>query len=374
MKTLHTSLVLLVGLFISTNIFAQNSTINKGDWNTNSNWSTGTAPNTTLGSGTININNRTILEGDITFLANGNTVINVTDTLIIVGNVIYQSNAGNNKINISGVLIITGSLNSAGSVNIDVLDNDGILIVAGDLNYNGGNPKGDANAEFYVNGTLNPPYSDSRWTNPGSPGSTGVQGDFTHLQTNHPILFNIVNNPLPIELRYFDAAINDNFFEFKWETITEENNDYFTIEYSFDLVTFNMLLEKQGAGNSLIPILYEDGLPVFPFENIIYFRLKQTDFDGNYSYSSIEALSNSGLKKSALSIYPNPTKGRTLVKLENVNETPLEAKVISPSTLQTVNTFYLVNGEAIVDFSNFEKGVYFLQIENVLTPYKLVVQ
>ena len=41
-------------------------------------------------------------------------------------------------------------------------------------------------------------------------------------------------NPLPIELTYFKAYTNDDRISFKWETASEINNDYFTVEKSLD--------------------------------------------------------------------------------------------------------------------------------------------
>jgi len=76
----------------------------------------------------------------------------------------------------------------------------------------------------------------------------------------------------------------------EWTTSTEVNNDYFTLEKSTDAQSFVETGIVDGAGNSYSNISYQfidDGVT----EQLNYYRLKQTDFDGQYSYSNIVALS-----------------------------------------------------------------------------------
>lgn len=188
---------------------------------------------------------------------------------------------------------------------------------------------------------------------------------------------NCVDNgtPLPIELSYFSASLNNSFFEFEWETIMEENNDFFTIEYSSNLNDFKSLLETNGAGNSLSPITYHESVPAFSFEDILYFRLKQTDYDGHYSHSQLVAISNNGDFNSELKIYPNPTESNTLIQLSNINTETLTGYVLSPSTLKKVGEFEIQNGQAVIDFSYLDNGVYFLNVIGLSSsPFKLVIQ
>ncbi len=92
------------------------------------------------------------------------------------------------------------------------------------------------------------------------------------------------NGPLPIELLSFKANCDKNKVNIEWSTATETGNDYFTIERSRELNNWNPLAEVDGAGDSynVINYLYTDENP---YTDINYYRLKQTDFDGKYSYS-----------------------------------------------------------------------------------------
>jgi hypothetical protein len=117
-------------------------------------------------------------------------------------------------------------------------------------------------------------------------------------------------NPLPIELIYFSAELNTNkHVVLNWETATELNNDYFTIEKSKDAVNFTALDVVDAAGNSSVRKKYTY-VDQNPYDEVSYYRLKQTDFDLTYSYSDIITIKN----KNNLppNIYPNPNNGSLL--------------------------------------------------------------
>lgn len=112
--------------------------------------------------------------------------------------------------------------------------------------------------------------------------------------------------PLPIGLTYFNAENVDKDVLLTWTTESEHNNDYFTLERSRDGVDFSILAAISGAGNSTSTLNYEHH-DMNPYTGISYYRLKQTDFDGNSSYSQTRTL-NLEFDKSAISeLYPNPS-------------------------------------------------------------------
>jgi hypothetical protein len=92
--------------------------------------------------------------------------------------------------------------------------------------------------------------------------------------------------PTPIELLEFKAERNaDNTAELIWKTATETNNDYFTIERSADAVNFSEVKNVKGMGNSAQLVSYSE-TDLHPLKGLSYYRLKQTDFDGKFSYSA----------------------------------------------------------------------------------------
>ncbi|MBK5283960.1 MAG: T9SS type A sorting domain-containing protein [Bacteroidia bacterium] len=98
---------------------------------------------------------------------------------------------------------------------------------------------------------------------------------------------------LPIELLSFDAQPADNKVDVSWTTVTEINNNYFTVEKSADATDFVSIGTVQGAGNSTATLNYSFA-DYSPVHGISYYRLRQTDFDGQFSYSQIVMVNYSG--------------------------------------------------------------------------------
>lgn len=94
-----------------------------------------------------------------------------------------------------------------------------------------------------------------------------------------------LSNPLPVELADLKATCTDNLFPIiEWVTLTETNNDYFTLQRSQDASNWIDITTISGAGNSNNPLYYSFVDETAP-EGNNYYRLIQTDFDG----SSVEA-------------------------------------------------------------------------------------
>lgn len=110
---------------------------------------------------------------------------------------------------------------------------------------------------------------------------------------------------LPVELVYFKAILDDNQVMLKWQTATETNNDYFTIEKSSNGSEFEEVARIKGAGYSSDYINYSftDDRPYF---GTSYYRLKQTDYDWQFTYSKIQSVNFEMDFATTLSIYPNP--------------------------------------------------------------------
>ena len=94
-------------------------------------------------------------------------------------------------------------------------------------------------------------------------------------------------NPLPIELIDFTVEQKAASVELKWRTASELNNAQFVIERSSDAVNFDALLSVPGAGNSNVVLEYME-LDQNPLAGISYYRLKQIDFNGDFTYSPIK--------------------------------------------------------------------------------------
>ena len=127
--------------------------------------------------------------------------------------------------------------------------------------------------------------------------------------------------PLPIELVSFTAVVNENnYVTLQWETASESNNDFFSIERSSNGIDFEEIMTISGAGNSSTPLFY-NALDNNPEEGISYYRLKQTDYDGRYEYFQIITVEINQSTSPTVNIYPNPTTGAIInVQANNVDD------------------------------------------------------
>jgi len=94
---------------------------------------------------------------------------------------------------------------------------------------------------------------------------------------------------LPIELLSFDAYKKDKNVKIDWATASEINNDYFTVLKSYDANIYKPVVKVQGAGNSNTPVSYSV-IDNESLNQVTYYQLKQTDFDGKYSFSEVKVV------------------------------------------------------------------------------------
>jgi hypothetical protein len=116
------------------------------------------------------------------------------------------------------------------------------------------------------------------------------------------------SSPLPIELLTFNGKSLGTTNLLEWTTATETNNDYFTIEHSQNAIQFEDIIQVDGAGTSTQEKNYS-ATDRFPYAGLTYYRLKQTDFDGNFTYSGIIAIENNIDDIKLENLHPNPTSG-----------------------------------------------------------------
>lgn len=103
------------------------------------------------------------------------------------------------------------------------------------------------------------------------------------------VLANMCTLLLPVELTAFTGVLEAEVVYLNWSTASEANNAYFTLERSTNAVDFSEIATLKAAGNSasIRNYAYAD---MHPETGMNYYRLKQTDLDGNYTYSSMLAV------------------------------------------------------------------------------------
>lgn len=97
---------------------------------------------------------------------------------------------------------------------------------------------------------------------------------------------------LPIELVYFKGTPNHNRVDLEWMTASEANNSHFEIQKSFDGLEFANIATISSVGNSQQTVVYHHSDFGLSNTAAVYYRLKQVDYDGQFSYSPVVAVSN----------------------------------------------------------------------------------
>src|SRR5690554_3676164 len=85
--------------------------------------------------------------------------------------------------------------------------------------------------------------------------------------------------PLPIELLTFEGVYKDNQVNLYWESATELNNDFYSVNHSTDGFNFAEIGIKQGAGTTSSTRTY-DMIHRHPSSGINYYQLISSDFNG----------------------------------------------------------------------------------------------
>jgi hypothetical protein len=99
---------------------------------------------------------------------------------------------------------------------------------------------------------------------------------------------------LPIELLSFNGSHNydTGYNELEWITASELNNDRFDIYSSIDGENWSLVGSVKGVGTSNMQNNYNFNHR--SESNLVYYRLKQVDYDGEYKYSDIISVSREG--------------------------------------------------------------------------------
>jgi hypothetical protein len=163
--------------------------------------------------------------------------------------------------------------------------------------------------------------------------------------------------PLPIALINFIANVQDNLVNLKWQTASEINNYYFTIEKSKTASNWVIVTQVNGAGNSSNVLSYST-TDQTPYNGISYYRLKQTDFNGQFEYSDIRAV-NFERTKAEVVIYPNPTNNQITIQ---ANEQELQNikiyNVLGQDVTNSAKQLSKSENGVIIDLSNLANGIY----------------
>ncbi|HMT27996.1 MAG TPA: T9SS type A sorting domain-containing protein, partial [Bacteroidia bacterium] len=174
-----------------------------------------------------------------------------------------------------------------------------------------------------------------------------------------PIWYTKIANPLPIQLLAFSGRNISKGNLLEWSTATELNNDYFTLERSRNGSDFEIITTVKGMGTSLTQHDYQYLDKNAP-DGINYYRLKQTDFDGHYTYSNTIFIQTEK-SNSSFNIYPNPNDGSFYINFPD-NGIPTAINVYDAAGRTIRTRIDMLSDFTKITFENISAGIYTLHL------------
>ena len=173
------------------------------------------------------------------------------------------------------------------------------------------------------------------------------------------VSFTVNYTSLPVLFASFNAAATNGRVNLKWSTATEIDNDYFSIERSSNGSNWTTIATLPGAGNSVSILTYQytDNQPL---SGTSFYRIKQTDLDGHYSYTETRQVQDAAIN-GTISIAPVPNTGRTIsiAGISNYNGYELTVYNTAGAALFTTKP-----NSSSLTLPALTKGVYMIRIAN----------
>lgn len=177
------------------------------------------------------------------------------------------------------------------------------------------------------------------------------RGDFS-VGTSTPV-------SLPVAWVSFTAEKFQDKVNLYWSTATEQNTKDFEVFHSIDASQWTLLGSRLSAGNSNVIRDYSF-THAAPLKNNVYnyYRIKQNDLDGKYSYSKIVSIIYNEPGQDVL-IYPNPVVD--VVNIYLAESQQLKLFTISGTMVWQGN---MTAGNNKLWLNHLPSGIYFLQTQH----------
>lgn len=190
--------------------------------------------------------------------------------------------------------------------------------------------------------------------------------------TDTSTLCPVISTTLPIELLSFEGKeISENEVELKWETATEKNNDYFVIEKSYDGIYFNEIDKVKGAGTSSTKTTYQFTDRNNDLHERIYYQLKQVDYDGKESTSSIVAVKFKSEEPELISISNDYENNKIDLHLYSKHKSEFTLRLTDPLGRIVSSAKLQVDGEFKSFPIELNSSVHSIYFVTILTRDKL---
>ncbi len=216
-------------------------------------------------------------------------------------------------------------------------------------------------------------YSAGNWTSRGGTagGTVLTTGTITSasLSTFGPFTLGYKTYPIPLKLLSFTAERRSGNSYLKWITENEYNVDRFDIQKSYDGVLY-LTIGNVTARNtsSLQQYLFEDHSSL---NGLAYYRIKNIDIDGKYSFSNIVVLSENNLYSGGI-VALNPAHNNITILNKTGKEGLFTYRLFSAGgqLLSSGNVMMILNGGAALPIPPGITGTCILELSRGLETFK----
>lgn len=167
------------------------------------------------------------------------------------------------------------------------------------------------------------------------------------------------NFSLPVTWLSVTGQIQNSQAIIKWSTANEANTKSFEVEHSVTGANYNKVGTVLAAGNSTTVKRYEF-VHSSPTEGRNYYRIKQIDLDGRYTYSSIIPLTKNG-SIARTTVAPNPVLNELILSFGNNASKTIRLYSMNGNLVlsKQVNE---ITGTYRLDLGQLPAGVYMLHL------------
>lgn len=162
---------------------------------------------------------------------------------------------------------------------------------------------------------------------------------------------------LPVRLQSFEVNVVQETAVINWSTAKETNNEFFTIERSQDGVSFTIVARINASGNSN-RILQYTHTDAQPFTGRSYYRLKQTDLDGQHTYSEVRVVNIQ--RNQLVQVFPANDAGSFTITITNPTRT-MQIEIYNLAGILIYKTA-TVNQVNTVSLNSHAKGTYIIKV------------
>jgi surface protein len=186
-------------------------------------------------------------------------------------------------------------------------------------------------------------------TNPKTLTFTRYKGSFSPFAISHSAL------SLPVVWLRFIGEQTPGRVRLNWSTASEQNSSHFEIERSANGIEFTQIGHVTAAGNSQSVSNYEY-VDAQPLNGVSYYRLRQVDQNGVYSFSRVLQLKYQ--TTTAARIVPNPTDGPINLQIPSDWTGTYDCRVFNTVGVLVENLRALRAGSHAVNIDGKAPGLY----------------